>query len=139
MKKTSPLSVICTVIFLIGIIAAFLGNINTGNMIMIWTLMIVSVIYLFSGWYIFKGYHPDGHPILLFLMGYLYSAIFMAFAFVTAGWPMAKTFIVIAPVWAIIQIAMVTVIRKKLSRGNFIQFLIEGGIMIILSIVAIIK
>jgi hypothetical protein len=134
MKKISSLSVLCTLIFLIGIIASFLGVFNQGIKIMEWTTLIVSAIYLVSGWYLFKGYYPEGHPLLLFLMGYLYSSVFMALTFVTASWPLAKTFVAIAIAWAVTQLVMVTVIKKKLSREGFLQFMIEGSIMLIMSI-----
>ena len=139
MKKDPALSIICTIIFFIGIVAAFLGYLIPEAKTLKYTLLAVSFIYLFSGWYIFKGYHPDGHPLLLFLMGYLYSSVFLAFAFVTFSLPGAKTFIFIAPFWAATQLIMVAAIRKKLSKEGFIQFLTEGGLMIILSIILLIK
>jgi hypothetical protein len=135
MKKTNALSIVCTVIFLIGIVAAFLGFLNRENQLLTWSLLLVSIIYLISGWYIFKGYHKEGHPLLLFLMGYLYSSVFMSFTFVTADWPMAKTFIAIAIAWSLIQIIMVIAIRKKLTREGFVQFLIEGLLMLVMTIV----
>ncbi|MCX6332989.1 MAG: hypothetical protein NT092_01630 [Bacteroidia bacterium] len=138
MKKNNALSLICTILFLIGIVAAFFGFLNQGNMLLKYSLLIVSIVYLLSGWYIFKGYHPEGHPLLLFLMGYLYSSVFMSFAFAAAGWPLAKSLIAVAIAWAAIQIIMVTVIRKKLSREGFIQLLIEGCLMLVMAIAVLI-
>lgn len=138
MKKNTSLSVISTLLFLVGIIAAFFGFLNQGNLPLSYILLGVSVIYLLSGWYIFKGYHPEGHPLLLFLMGYLYAGVFMAFTFETAVWPLANTFIAAAIAWAVIQIAMVNVIRKKLSREGFVQFLIEGILMLVMTLAIII-
>jgi len=135
MKKTNTLSLICTVIFLIGIVAAFLGFLNRENQLLTWSLLFVSIVYLLSGWYIFKGYHPEGHPLLLFLMGYLYSSVFMAFTFITTNWPMAKGMVAISIAWALIQIVMVTTIRKKLTREGFLQLFIEGSIMLVMAIV----
>lgn len=135
MKKTNTLSLICTVIFLIGIVAAFLGFLNRENQLLTWSLLFVSIVYLLSGWYIFKGYHPQGHPLLLFLMGYLYSSVFMAFTFITTNWPMAKGMVAISIAWALIQIVMVTTIRKKLTREGFLQLFIEGSIMLVMAIV----
>lgn len=139
MKKYPALSIICTIIFSIGIVTAFLGYLIPEAKTLKCILLAVSFIYLFSGWYIFKGYHPDGHPLLLFLMGYLYSSVFIAFAFVIFSWPGAKNFIFVAPFWAATQLIMITVIRRKLSKENFIQFLTEGGLMLVLSIVLLIK
>jgi hypothetical protein len=138
MKKKTSLTVISTVLFLIGIVAAFFGFQNQGNQPLSYILLGVSIIYLLSGWYIFKGYHPEGHPFLLFLMGYLYASVFMAFAFVTADWPLANTFIFVAIAWAVIQIVMITVIKKKLSREGFVQFLLEGSLMLIMTIAVLI-
>jgi hypothetical protein len=138
MKKNIPLSVVCTVLFLIGIVASFFGSLNQGTHFLAYILLFVSIAYLLSGWYIFKGYHPEGYPLLLFLFGYLYSCVFMSFAFVTAGWPLAKTVISVAIAWAVIQIVMTTVIRKKLTREGFTQFLIEGILMLIMTIAIII-
>jgi len=135
MKKVNPLSLICTVIFLIGIVAAFFGFLNRENQLLAYSLLVVSIIYLISGWYIFKGYHQEGHPLLLFLIGYLYSSVFMSFTLVTADWPMAKTFVTIAIAWSLIQTVMVITIRKKLTREGFIQFLIEGFLMLTMTIV----
>jgi hypothetical protein len=139
MKKPIALSLVCTVIFLIGIVAAFLGFLNGGNQLLTWSLLFVSIIYLLSGWYIFKGYHPAGHPLLLFLMGYLYASVFMAFTFVTAEWPMAKGMVAVSLAWALIQIVMVTTIRKKLTREGFLQLIIEGCLMLVMSIVILIS
>jgi hypothetical protein len=139
MKKNTTLSVICTLIFLIGIVTSFFGFLNQGNQLLKYLLLIVSIVYLLSGWYIFKGYHPEGHPLLLFLVGYLYSGVFMAFTFATAGWPLAETFVAIAIAWAVIQIAMITVIRKRLAKEKFVQFLIEGGLMIAMTITVLIS
>jgi len=139
MKTNSFLSVISRVIFLIGIIAALFGFQNQGNLPLTYILIIVSIGYLLSGWYLFRGYYPEGHPLLLFIVGYLYSSVFMAFAIVTATWSMASTFIAIAILWCIIQIVMMTVIRKKIPAGEFIQFMIEGSLMLILTIVILIS
>ncbi len=138
MKKNTPLSTICTILFLIGIVAAFLGFLGQGNHLLSYFVLGISIIYLVCGWYIFKGYHPDGHPLLLFLIGYLYAGVFLAFTFFAAGWPLARTFIAFAIAWALIQIIMVTVIRKKLSREGFVQFLIEGILMLVMTIVILI-
>jgi len=138
MKKNSALSVICTILFLIGIVAAFFGFLNQGSHFLKYVLLFVSIVYLLSGWYIFKGYHPEGHPLLLFLFGYLYSGIFMSFAFIAANWPLANIFIAISIAWAVIQIVMTTVINKKLSREGFTQFLIEGILMLAMTIAIII-
>jgi uncharacterized protein involved in response to NO len=139
MKKNSVLTVICTTIFLIGIIAILFSNRNPESMTPAWILLAVSLVYLLSGWYLFRGYHPEGHPLLLFFTGYLYASVFIAFTFRSAGWPLAETFLYVAPVWAVAQLVITVMIRKKLSKEGLIQFLTEGGIMLILTIVHLFK
>lgn len=139
MKKYYALSLVSTFLFLAGMIASFFGFLNQGSITLAYTLIFVSLIYLLLGWFLFKGYHPDGHPLLLFPMGYLYASVFMAFALAAAGWPMAKTFIMIAIAWAAIQLVMVSVIRKKIPREGFVQFMIEAVLMLVMTISFIIK
>jgi hypothetical protein len=139
MKKNSVLTIFCTTVFLIGIIAILLSNRNPGSMTPAWILLSVSLVYLLSGWYLFRGYHPEGHPLLLFLTGFLYASVFIAFTFRSAEWPLAGTFLYLAPVWAIAQLAITVMIREKLSKEGLIQFLTEGGIMLILTIVTLFR
>jgi hypothetical protein len=139
MKKKSVLTFICTTIFLIGIIAILFGYRNPGSMKPSWILLAVSLAYLVSGWYIFRGYNPEGHALLLFFTGYLYASVFMAFAFKAEEWPLAKTMLFAAPAWAIAQLVITILIRKKLSKEGLIQFLIEGGIMLVISVVALFR
>jgi hypothetical protein len=139
MKKKSILSFICTIIFLIGIIAILLSKRNPGSAIPSLVLLIVSQIYLVSGWYIFRGYNPEGDTILLFFTGFIYASVFMAFTFKAAAWPMAGTMLYLAPAWAIALLIITVLNRKKLSKEGVIQFLTEGGIMLILSIVSLFR
>jgi hypothetical protein len=139
MNQNKILSGLCTVLFLVGIIVSFLDFVNPGSRVPKYILFSVSAGYLFSGWYIFRGYHPDGHPLLLFLFGYLYSSIFAAFAFASAGWPLGFTFVGIAIAWAVIQIIMSSVLRKKLPAGGFGKFLMEGLMMLVMAVLWITK
>jgi hypothetical protein len=139
MKKNSVLTFISTVIFLIGIIAILLSSRNPGSLMPAWILLAVSLAYLVSGWYIFRGYNPEGSTVLLFFTGYLYASVFMAFTFKAAGWPLARTFFFVAPAFSIAHMVITVLIRKKLSKEGLIQFLTEGGIMLVLSIVALFK
>jgi hypothetical protein len=139
MKKNSVLTFICTTIFLIGIIAILLSSRNPGSMTPAWILLAVSLAYLISGWYLFRGYNPEGPVLLLFFTGYLYASVFMAFTFKAADWPLAGTMLYFAPAWAIAILVITVLIRKKLSKEGLIQFLTEGGIMLVLSIVALFR
>lgn len=139
MDLNKILSAICTILFIVGISVSYLDFFYPGSKLPEYILFSVSAGYLFSGWYIFRGYHPEGHPLLLFLFGYLYSSVFTAFAFASAGWPLGFTFVVIAIAWVVIQIIMVIVLRKKLSDGGFEKFLKEGFMMLAMAILWIIK
>jgi hypothetical protein len=139
MKSISILRNLCTILFVTGIVSSYLVLPGEANRIFPIVLLTVSLIYLFTGWFFFKGYNPEGHPLLLFLSGYLYAGIFIAFSFYAFGWPLNETFIYMAPFWSLIQIVMTTVIKSKLSKGSFIQFLIEGSLLLVLSVAALIK
>jgi hypothetical protein len=139
MKKNSVLTFICTAIFLIGIIAILFSSRNPTALTPVWILFGVSLTYLLSGWYIFRGYNPEGHPLLLFFTGYIYASIFIAFGFKAAAWPLAGTMLFVSPVWAVALLVITMLIRKKLSKEGIIQFLTEGGILLILTIVHLFK
>lgn len=132
-------SIQCTLIFAIGIVASFIGYFKPGSQFLGGFLIVIPITYLIAGWYFFKGYHPEGRTLLLFIMGYLYSSIFVAFTLAAAEWPMAKTFLSIAPVWVTAQLVIVIMIRKKLTRESLVQFLIESGLMLLLIILFLLK
>ncbi|MDP3002161.1 MAG: hypothetical protein Q8N38_03415 [Bacteroidales bacterium] len=135
MKQSDNNLLIGILIFTIGFLSAALAQFYPETKILIRIAFVFSMIYLALGWYIFRSYFPEGHPLLLFIMGFLYSGVFIASVFDAANWPLAKTLISIAPVWVAAQILIVIAIRKKLSRESFVQFLIEAGLMLILSII----
>jgi len=130
MKPFSPLSVITTLIFLTGLLAAFIGHLNPGSMPFVWITLTVTIIYLCAGWYLFYGYYPSAHPLLLFVFGFLYAGVFISFTFFIAGWPLYKTMLSVSPFWCIAIIALVLILRKKLSAPGIIQFIAEAIIML---------
>ncbi len=134
MKPFAPLFIIATLIFLAGILASIFGHLNPGNMPLVWITLAVTIIYLFSGWHIFKGYFPAAHPFLLFLTGYLYAGVFISFSFHIANWPLSKTLLTISPIWSLAVIAIAIIFRKKMPKEGLIQFLIEAIIMLTLTI-----
>jgi len=125
-------------IFTIGFLSAATGQFYPEFKILIRLAFIFSLIYLFLGWYIFRSYFPGGNPLLLFVMGFFYSGIFLASVFHASGWPLASTFVCFTPVWIIAQISLVLSQRKKLSRESVIQFMIESGLLMGLAIYMII-
>lgn len=139
MKSFSFQSVRGTFIFAAGIIASIFGCMDPGNKFLGGVLLAISLGYLLGGWYYLKSYYPEGQFFLLFIMGFLYSSVFMAFTFFTGEWPLAKAMISIAPVWALLQILITFAIRKRLEKEGFIQFLIEGGLMLLLSLFLLTK
>jgi hypothetical protein len=139
MKQSGNNLLIGILIFTIGFLSASLAQFYPETKILIRIAFAFSMIYLALGWYIFRSYFPEGHPLLLFVMGFLYSGILIASVFEATKWPLATTIIGIAPIWVAAQILMVILIRKKLSRESFVQFLIEGGLMLLLTITLIIR
>jgi hypothetical protein len=123
------------IVFTIGMLLSLLTLVVSETRILSWGLLAVSLTYLIMGWYLFKTYFPEGHPILLFLMGYLYSGIFIAFVFYSVGWPLANVIMQLAPLWALIQFILLFMIRKKMPQKGLIQFFIEAGLLLLLSIV----
>ena len=139
MKQINLKTIIGILIFVIGILLTVLMVYvpNSKNLIRI--LLAVSAIYLVAGWYFFRGYFPDGHPFLLFIFGYLYSSVFISITFVNAGWPLAKTFISLAPVWTGIQFLLLFYFRRKIPQRGLIQFSAEGLVMLVCLILYLIK
>jgi hypothetical protein len=139
MKIYSLRSLAPTIIFTAGIIAAIAGILNPENKFTDGFLLAISIGYLLGGWYYFKGYYPEGHSLLLFFIGYLYSSVFISFTFFIAQWPLAKLMISIIPVWVIFLLLILVAVRKKMSKEGFLQFLIEALVMTGLSVITIIR
>jgi hypothetical protein len=87
----------------------------------------------------FKFYIPEGHPLILFIMGYLYSGVFIASVFAATGWPLSQMVVNFAPVWIMGQIVLVVFLRKKMTREIFVQFFIEAGLLLLLAIFLLIR
>jgi hypothetical protein len=139
MKIKKILSVVCTLLFLAGIVSTLFGYMNPDVRIFTWSLLAVSIIYLFTGLLLFRGYYPEGHPLNHFFIGYLYSGVFIAFTFFIAGWPLAKMLISFCPVWMAVLFTIIMINQRKISKEGFIQFIIEGSIMLLLAIFLLIK
>lgn len=139
MKKNLLLSIGCTILFAAGFIAAIFGCTEPGDKFLGGFLLAISIGYFLGGWYYFRGYYPEGQFLLLFILGFLYSSVFMAFTFIANNWPLAKAMISVAPVCALLQILITFTNRKRLEKEGFIQFLIEGGLMLLLSLFLLTK
>ena len=139
MKQSGNNLLVGILIFTIGFLSAALVQFYPEVKILIRIAFAFSLIYLALGWYIFRSYFPEGHPLLLFFMGYLYAGVFIASVFEATGWPLGTIIVSLAPVWVAAQILIVIAIRKRLSRESFVQFLIEEGLMLILTITLIIR
>lgn len=137
MKETTFRTPIAISIFTIGILSTLLSSYFPEARILTWVLLVISSIYLFLGWFLFKGYHPEGEPVLLFLMGYLYSSIFISSAFASADWPFAGVMAKVSIVWATIQIVLIFILRKKMAVKGFVQFLIEAGLLLFMAVLLI--
>lgn len=137
MKQSVNNLVISILVFTIGFLSAVLAQFYPETKILIRIAFVFSTFYLALGWYIFRSYYPEGQPFLLFIMGYFYASIFIASVFSATAWPLATTMVCISPIWALGQIILVIRYRRKMSREGFTQFLIEGGLMLVLSILLI--
>jgi hypothetical protein len=139
MKSFINKTTLAILIFTTGILSAVLSQFHPEMKFLIWILLTVTLIYLFLGWYIFNTYHPQGHPLMLFLMGYLYSGVFIGSVFAAAEWPFTKTILAGSIFWAVVQTVFIIILRKKLPPKSFIQFLIEATVMLTLTISQIIR
>lgn len=134
MKKPTNTLLPGILVFAVGILAAFFSQLYPDTKILIRITFIIAIIYLSLGWYIFKSYIPEAESPLLFLMGYLYSSIFIASVFSTTGWPLASTIISLSIVWIIAQVILIIALRKKMTKEALTQFIIETGFLLILDI-----
>ncbi|MBN2861734.1 MAG: hypothetical protein JXN62_01140 [Bacteroidales bacterium] len=121
-------------IFTAGLILSLSALFITGHQIILWGTLLISLIFLGMGWYFFRAYYPQGNTPLLFLMGYLYASVFIAVVFSASHWPMTDILIIYALICSILQSVIILSLRKKLIRKTFSQFIIEAGILLILSI-----
>jgi|WetSurMetagenome_2_1015567.scaffolds.fasta_scaffold279965_2 hypothetical protein len=135
MKKNSVLILLSTSLFVIGIIAFLIAIRHPGLAALRWLMLSVSLAYLLGGWYLFRGYCPEGDLPWLLLSGFLYASVFMSFTMRASGWPLSGTFVYIGPLWAVAQLIVTVLTRKKMSGEGFVQFLIEGGLMLILTLI----
>lgn len=133
MKKTNLLRAISSLVFLMGVTAGCLQIFSiTDSFTRI--LFLVSMIYLLTGWLLFKGHLESGHSVLLFFIGYLYASIFFTIYVVFENWPMAEIFSWINPLWVGVLILLIIVYRKKIPYAGLIQFIIESFILLLFSI-----
>jgi hypothetical protein len=126
-------------LFTIGITSAALSQLHPEVKFLIWIVFSIALIYLLSGWYLFKAYYPGGHPIILFGMGYFYAGVFIGSVFAATRWPFAETMMAISVFWAVAQTAVVIILRKKMPTKNFFQFLLEASLMLALTIFQIVR
>jgi hypothetical protein len=130
------------VVNLAGVIVVILGSVlslytqfRPNPRIFVWIVLTISLLYLCGGWILFKKYIPDGHPFLLFVMGYLYSGVFMAAVFSSYKWPLYEMFSVMAILFALLQILLVYLKRTIILKYSLVQLFFEGIIIFILSII----
>jgi hypothetical protein len=135
--QTKVRKVVSDSIFLLGIGCILLSSIFHLSDIFYWLTGLFSLIYFFGGWYLFKGYFPEGNSIFLFLIGYIYSGIFMGAAFASKTFLPSVEFLKASLFWSIILIAtnIVAILldREKYQKG-LKYFLIQAIILLILSI-----
>lgn len=128
-----------TALIIISVVSIIFYLLNLMPKIFLWILLVESLIYLSAGWYIFKGHLPQGNTFLLFVYGYLYSGVLMASVFSFLKLPLHETFIFVSLIFALLQIILVYLKRKQMQLSSLLQLMIEGFILIIISIVLIIR
>jgi len=120
-------------IFLIGTISIALSSIFHVSNFFFWLTGVVSLIYLFCGWYYLKGYFPEGKKAFLFCLAYIYSGFFMGSAFFISDIEFLKTYLL----WSVILIVVLGVAyfypSEKYQKG-IEPFLPEAGIIFILAV-----
>jgi hypothetical protein len=126
-------------ILIIGLISSVMAKFYPDLSILAWVTFLISMVYLFSGWYIFKAFYPDGHPLMLFIMGYLYSGVFIGAVFSATGWPMSDILIFFSLIWAVAQGVIVWTTRRKIPDKFVIHLEVEACLLIILSVVFLIQ
>jgi hypothetical protein len=126
---------ISLIIFLIGLFSAIFSPLFHDLKFLIWITLGISFTYLFCGWYLLKGYYPNGKTIVLFLIGYCYSGVFIGSVFSAIKWPFAEFITGMSIFWTVAIIVFMTVLRKKIPQVGLIRFSIEASLMLILSIV----
>ena len=101
MQKIFNRTTVTILIFTIGILLAFLSPYFPETKILFQMLLAISFVYLIFDWYLFKAYYPEGHPLILFVMGYFYAGVFIGSVFAMAKWPFAKTLIATSLFWTV--------------------------------------
>jgi len=139
MGKSINKTTVTTSVFTIGIILSFLSHYFPETKILIWILLAISLIYLSIGWYLFRAYHPEEHPVLLFFIGYFYAGVFIGSVFAASERPLTQTMMMASVFWAVAQMVVIIIIRKKMPRKGFIQFLIEASLMLLMAVWQIIR
>lgn len=139
MNQMNKKPTIGIIVFFLGVLLSALAIITQDIKFFTWAVFVISLIYLSMGWHIFKRYYPEGHPLLLFFMGYLYSGVFIATVFYITNWPLAKTIISMTPIWIAIQLVIVFSIKKQIQKNVLIQLIIEAIILLILTIILLMR
>jgi len=138
MKQINYFSNVTLILFLAGILLSALSFIFPDVKNLYIGILFIAILYLVLGWYLFRGYFKNSHPLVLFLFGYLYASIFLAATFKFADWPLSETLVCLSLFWAFVLFALIVVLKKKMPAGGFIRFIIEACLMIVLSILLII-
>jgi hypothetical protein len=122
------------VIFIIGVISITLSSVFHISDVFYWFTGIISLTYLFGGWYYFRGYYPGGETAFLFLLGYIYSGFFMGSAFASSDIELLRMYML----WSIILVvvlAVAFVFGKEKYQIGIKPFLVEATIIFLLALV----
>jgi hypothetical protein len=139
--QTKTLKTISRIIFITGVLCILLSSIFHVSSYFSVLALVLSLVYFIGGWYFFKGYYPDGHPVFLFFLGYLYSGVFIGPVFASKQWPMADEMLRGSVLWSAVLIVVIVasiLLKKDKYQKGLKHFLIEAIILLILSIIPVV-
>ncbi len=125
-------------IFIVGLLCILLSSIFHVLNIFYWLTGVISLVYFFGGWYFFKGYYPEGKPLFLFFLGYIYSGVFLGSAFSSTKLSAAAELLRASTFWSVILIAVIfasILLKKEKFQKGLKNFVIEATILLVLSII----
>ena len=124
--------------FNIGFITILLSIIFHHSNIFYLITGVIAVVYFFGGGYFFKGYYPEGKPLFLYFLGYLYSGIFLGSAFTSPKFSSASELLRASTFWSVVLLVVVVtsvLLEKQKFQKGLKHFFIEAIILLILSVI----
>ena len=99
---------------------------------------VIAIVYFFGGGYFFKGYYPEGKPMFLYFLGFLYSGIFLGSAFSSPKFSLASELLRAPVIWSAALLVVVVIpvlLKKEKFQKGLNHFFIDGIILLVFSII----